>query len=98
VHLGAIETQDGDLAISWVRRSRLGWAWTDGADTPLGEETERYRLTLAGPGFSRTVETASPAHLYLAGARAADGPGPLTLSVVQTGSFAASRPAILIHD
>ena len=41
VHLRAIETPAGDLAISWVRRSRLGWAWTDGADTPLGEEAER---------------------------------------------------------
>lgn len=98
VHLGAIETLEGDLAISWVRRSRRGWTWTDGADTPLGEEAERYRLTLAGAGFSRTVETTTPAWLYLAAARAADGPGPLTLSVVQAGSFAASRPVSLTLD
>src|SRR5207237_4091116 len=88
VHLKAIESVDGDLAISWIRRSRLGWGWTDGADTPLGEEAERYRLTISGPDFSRTVETAASAYLYTAAARAADGAGPLTLSVVQTGSFA----------
>jgi hypothetical protein len=98
VHFKATETADGDLAISWVRRSRLGWAWTDGAGTPLGEEAERYRLTIAGPGFSRTLETALPAFLYTAAARAADGAGPLTLSVVQTGSFAATRPATLMLD
>lgn len=98
VHLRAVETADGDLAISWVRRSRLGWTWTDGADTPLGEETERYQLSLSGAGFARTVETSSPTYLYAAAARAADGPGPLTLSVVQTGSFAPSRPAVLILD
>jgi hypothetical protein len=98
VHLRATETPDGDLAISWVRRSRLGWAWTDGAGTPLGEEAERYRLAIAGPGFSRIFETALPACLYTAAARAADGAGPLTLTVVQTGSFAASRPATLMLD
>jgi hypothetical protein len=98
VHLKATESTGGDLAISWIRRSRLGWAWTDGVDTPLGEEAERYRLTISGPGFSRIVETAASAYLYTATARTADGAGPLTLSVVQTGSFAASRPARLILD
>ena len=98
IHLKARETPDGDLAISWVRRSRLGWAWTDGADTPLGEEAERYRLDISGPAFARTAETALPAFLYTAAARAADGAGPLTLSVVQIGSFATSRPARIIFD
>ena len=51
VHLAARETGGGDLAISWVRRSRQGWAWVSGADTPLGEEAERYRLAITGPGF-----------------------------------------------
>jgi len=98
VHLKVREIATGDLAISWVRRSRQGWAWTDGAGTPLGEETELYRLTIAGAGFARTVETTSPAYLYPAAARAADGPGPVTLTVVQAGSFGASRPAVLIID
>ena len=98
VHLQARETADGDLAITWVRRSRIGWVWTDGADTPLGEEAERYRLDISGPGFSRSVETLSPAFLYTAALRAADGAGPLSLSIVQSGSFAASRPASLILD
>ncbi len=98
VHVRAIETPAGDLVISWVRRSRMGWRWTDGADTPLGEEAERYRLAIAGPGFARAIETIAPAHVYTAAERAADGPGPLTLNVVQAGSFAASRPAVLILD
>ena len=96
VHLRAVELPTGDLAISWVRRSRQGWAWPDGADTPLGEESEHYRLVLTGAGFERTVEASVPAYLYTAVERAADGPGPVTLTVVQTGSLAASRPAILI--
>jgi hypothetical protein len=98
VHLAARETGIGDLAISWVRRSRQGWSWVDGADTPLGEETERYRLVIAGAGFERIVETGAPAHLYTAAERAADGAGPLSISVSQTGSLAASRPALLGVD
>ena len=38
VHLRAAGTAGGDLALSWVRRSRQGWDWTGGSDTPLGEE------------------------------------------------------------
>ncbi len=98
VHFRACETPAGDLAISWVRRSRQGWAWTDGADTPLGEEMEGYRLVLAGPGFERRIETTAPVYLYTAAQRAADGPGPLTLTVAQAGSLAASRPALLNLD
>ena len=60
VHLRAEETAGGDLSLSWVRRSRQGWALADGADTPLGEETERYRLTSGRSGFERRVETTAP--------------------------------------
>lgn len=95
VHLRATELPSGDLLISWVRRSRLGWGWSDAADTPLGEEAELYRLTIAGAAFTRTIETDRPDHVYAAAERSADGPGPVILTVVQAGSFASSRPASL---
>ncbi|HEV7659594.1 MAG TPA: phage tail protein [Allosphingosinicella sp.] len=94
VHLAARET-GGDLAISWVRRSRQGWSWVSGADTPLGEEAERYRLVIAGPGFERSANLTEPAYLYSAAERALDGGGPISISVSQTGSHATSRPALL---
>lgn len=96
VHLRVLETPAGDLAISWTRRSRLGWSWLDGIDAPLGEEAERYRVVLAGPGFERSVETTESSYLYAAAERASDGPGPLTLTVCQLGSLAVSRAASLI--
>jgi hypothetical protein len=95
VHISARENEEGDLVIQWVRRSRRGWAWLSGGDTPLGEEAERYRLAIAGAGFERIAESDSPTYLYAAAARAADGGGPLTISVRQAGTFAASRPALL---
>jgi len=95
VHLTARETDVGDLDISWVRRSRQGWTWVSGSDTPLGEEAERYRLAITGSDFARTIEPGAPGYLYTAAERAEDGAGPIQISVSQTGTFAASRPAIL---
>jgi hypothetical protein len=99
VHLHADRRANGDVAIGWVRRSRSGWTWLDGADTPLGEEREAYRLTLTGGGSPRTVELAEPAFLYTAAAQAEDGAaGALSIAVAQLGDAAASRPATFILD
>jgi hypothetical protein len=97
VHLRAERLANGDLALAWVRRSRAGWVWLSGSDTPLGEESESYRLTLAGEGFARSVTVAAPAYLYGAAEQAADGlAGALTVEVVQLGTSAPSRPASLV--
>ncbi len=94
VHLRAIRQANGDIAIAWVRRSRAGWAWTSGADTPLGEEHERYLVRLASGGASRLAETEVAAFTYPAADQAADDMAlPITIEVVQLGSNAASRPA-----
>ncbi|HEX8262597.1 MAG TPA: phage tail protein [Allosphingosinicella sp.] len=99
VHLRAERRPNGDLALGWVRRSRHGWVWPSGSDTPLGEETESYRLTLAGAGFERSVTVASPAYLYTAAEQDADGmAGPLAVEVVQLGTAAPSRPATLVSE
>ena len=97
VHLRAEETAEGDLRIAWVRRSRQGWAWPSGSDTPVGEERELYRLEIAGAGFVRTATPAEPLYLYSAAQRLEDGgAGPVEIAVVQIGTFAPSRPARLI--
>jgi len=90
------QRSEGGATIGWTRRSRLGWRWIDGIDAPLGEEREYYRLTLSGAGgVVRTVETGQPRFDYEAAMIAADGTagGPLTASVVQVGSLAASLSA-----
>lgn len=99
VHLWARRTPGGDVAIGWTRRSRFGWTWSSGADTPLGEEQERYQLTISGEGFERLVETDIPAYPYSAAMQAADGvSGALTLSVRQVGDHGLSRPCPLTFD
>lgn len=47
VHLkGARGTAPGHWTVSWVRRARLGGAWKDGLDVPLGEEREDYEVDI----------------------------------------------------
>lgn len=94
VHLQA-EPAGGELAVSWVRRSRFGWAWVDLIDTPLGEGTERYRLQVQSAAGSVKMETAEPRATLSAVEIAALGSRPWDLSVVQLGDFAVSRESRL---
>jgi len=97
VHLKAQRLASGDVSMSWVRRSRSGWAWLSGSDTPLGEESESYRVELRGVGFQRLLTTQQPHHLYSAAEQAADGlNGLLTIAVAQLGTAASSHPAKII--
>jgi hypothetical protein len=94
VHLRALRLPGGDVSVSWVRRSRSGWTWLSGSDTPLGEEREMYTVQLSGTGFQRSVTTEQPHHVFSAAGQGGEGlAGDLTIRVVQLGTSAASRPA-----
>jgi hypothetical protein len=92
VHLSAEEGDDGATAVSWIRRSRIGWRWVDGIDAPLGEESERYRVAITPEGGGeRIVETVVP-RIALSGAERVTGN---KISVRQIGTHALSGPAEL---
>ncbi|MFS0737168.1 phage tail protein [Sphingomonas sp. 1P06PA] len=101
VHLEA-QADGGDVLIGWTRRSRSGWSWVDGTDAPVGEEAERYRLTVTpAGGASRTVTTDTASWRYPAALRSEDGGDArrLTISVAMLGAFGASaEPAIRHFD
>jgi hypothetical protein len=48
VHPKAVIADDGSLTLSWTRRARGGWSWSDGVDMPLQEQTETYLVALGG--------------------------------------------------
>ena len=84
------------MTLRWVRRSRAGWRWSNGADVPLAEESERYRVRLLnGETVLRSAETAAPEWSYTAAMIAADGASGLTLTaeVAQIGTLAQGRAA-----
>jgi len=88
-HLRAAKLANGDIAATWVRRTRVGGdSWT-GEDVPLSEAFERYRVeAMNGASLRRTAEAAAPAFLYTAAMIAADFP---------PESFPAGRPPLTIR-
>ncbi|CAN5444702.1 hypothetical protein BH09PSE4_BH09PSE4_13650 [soil metagenome] len=92
VHLDARIRESGDVEISWVRRSRIGWRWIDGADAPLGEESELYRVSISGVGVARAAETAASTMTVTGEERVG---GPLTVSVRQAGTNGDSPAAAI---
>ncbi|MBO9712969.1 phage tail protein [Sphingomonas sp.] len=95
VHLAAERLEGGGTAVRWVRRSRIGWRWTDGADVPLGEEREAWRVTIMPEGgVARTEAVAEP----LVTLSAADRAGACAVSVCQAGSHGLSLPAVLMLE
>ena len=100
VHGRITRLPGGDLEITWVRRSRLGWGWIDGCDAPLGEEREAYVVNVVIAGrVLRRWELTEPVAIYAAGDIAADlataAPGLPHIEIRQTGSWGASRPLLL---
>jgi hypothetical protein len=45
VHGEAHRLPDGSLKLSWVRRARGSFVWSDGVDVPLHEQAESYLVT-----------------------------------------------------
>ncbi|MGK6318698.1 phage tail protein [Sphingomonas sp. DT-204] len=90
VHVRA-RRSDESLQIGWIRRSRAGWRWIDGADAPLAEESERYRVTLRNSdGSTLTIDTdAAEASIGQAAI------GTAAVEVRQLGAFGWSPAAAL---
>ncbi len=86
-HVRGVRNGAGDLAISWVRRTRYGGWWRDLTDVPLNEETERYEVdVMNGANVLRTLPASAPAATYTAAQQVADfgsAQASVTVRVVQ---------------
>jgi hypothetical protein len=72
VHLRA-RADDGDIALSWMRRSRADTDSWAPDDAPLDWAPEAYRVEIyAGATLKRTIEAAAPAATYTAAQQSAD--------------------------
>ena len=88
----------GDRIVSWRRRSRAGFAWTDGTDVPIGEESERYRVTVRGNGtVLRQSDVTSPSWTYSAADFAAEeARGSMTIEVAQISAVVGAGAATTV--
>ncbi|NIZ13735.1 glycoside hydrolase/phage tail family protein [Phaeobacter sp. HF9A] len=73
-HLRQTGTVGGDVALSWIRRTRIeGDSW-DLEEVPLGEESEAYRLrVLSGGAVLREERLTSANWSYSSAMQASDG-------------------------
>ena len=63
----------GDIAISWIRRTRIGGDSWEVTDVPLGETDERYEVdVLSGTTVKRTLVSMVPSVTYTAAQQTAD--------------------------
>ena len=91
VHLAA-HWQGGDLALGWIRRTRLGGDSWDQTEVPLSEETENYDIEIlnASGNVIRTLSSSTPSLTYTAAQIAPDFPSglptPFSFTVYQLSS------------
>jgi Putative phage tail protein len=97
VRLVAEKRPNGDVRLSWTRRSRDGWRWLDGVDAPLGEEQEAYAIDVRpNVGVPRVVSTSQSEWTYAAADRAVDaGATSVSCDIRQIGTFGTSHSATL---
>jgi hypothetical protein len=76
-HLAAEDDGAGNLAVSWIRRTRIdGDSWAS-TEVPLGEAREEYLVrVLQGAALVRELSVFAPAWTYSASLRASDGVTP----------------------
>ena len=83
VHLRAVDA-GGDLAVSWVRRTRLDGDGWEAVEVPLGEDSEGYILRIVEGGvIRREVVLGWPDFTYSAAMRGADVIGAFEIQVAQ---------------
>lgn len=65
VHIRASRDGFGNIAVTWLRRTRWGGDSWKTADVPLGEDSERYEVDIVDGGVvRRTLSATVPAVAY----------------------------------
>lgn len=89
-HLRAERLENGDIELSWIRRTRIDGDLWEVLDVPLGEESEEYLVSILGGEMPlRTFFTNKPNALYENSLQLSDFgelPNVLTISVAQVSA------------
>lgn len=75
VDLKAVKEASGDWIFTWVRRTRVGGAWTSGTPIPLGEASEEYQITVGNGSSSGTKTVPSATYTWTVATQTADTGG-----------------------
>ncbi|HJU33173.1 MAG TPA: glycoside hydrolase/phage tail family protein, partial [Hyphomicrobiaceae bacterium] len=87
VHVRATRSAGGDLALTWIRRTRIGGDGWEAPEVPLAEDSERYEIDiLDGGDVVRTLSSATTSASYTAAQQIDDFGAPppsVTVAVYQ---------------
>jgi Putative phage tail protein len=96
VHGNAQLTALGDIALSWIRRSRVDYGWQDGVEQPQAEDAENYAVRVLSNGQPFAELDATANHLIIPAAVFSSWnlttPNMVTFEVRHIGKFAQSEP------
>lgn len=82
---------DGDVHMSWMRRTRIGGENWDAPEVPLGEDYERYEVDILDDGeVVRTLASDVPSAVYTAAQQMADFGSPRDVYRVRVYQLSAS--------
>lgn len=97
-HLRA-RREGGDIAIRWIRTTRLGGGDFGAVEVPLGEVREAYRVTISTGGeVLRRVDVNAPGFIYSAAMQAEDGASAsLSIGVAQLSDSYGYGPERVTH-
>jgi len=93
VHPRSFTAADGGLTLRWTRRARGAWAWPDGVDAPLHEQSETYDVLLGPIDAPLATWVTTQAELTLSASQLSalpPGTSGTNFSVRQRGSYALS--------
>ncbi len=98
-HLRAISQPNGAIEMQWIRRTRINGDPWEGADVPLGEESESYLVRVQKEGeVLREITVGTPTWTYSAADQLADGASyPFDVDVAQISAAYGAGPAEAIR-
>lgn len=72
-HVKGTRNEVFDIAITWIRRTRIGGMWSDHSDVQLGEDFEKYEVDIMdGSTVKRTLVTTTTMVNYTASQQISD--------------------------
>ncbi len=91
VQVRAQRSTSGDVALSWIRRTRSGGDSWEQPDVPLSEDSERYEVDiLSGATVVRTLVVTTPLLSYSAASQTADFGSPQSSIALRVAQVSAS--------
>ena len=91
VHAKGSRDGSSNLAISWIRRTRIGGEWRSNVDASLGETTEAYEIdVMDGATVKRTINSATQSATYTAADQTTDFGAPQSSVTVRIYQMSAT--------